>query len=88
MSEGKNTTGKILEVKDGIVIAEGLENLAYNEIVEIQTKDSIVSGLALNLDENSVGIAVLGDYKIIREGDLIKTTGKQLSISVDPGILG
>ncbi len=81
-------TGIVKQVRDGVVFADGLSNVGYNETVLIRTNDGTVAGLALNLDEDLVGIAVLGDYLKIKEGDLVETQGTLLSISVNAGILG
>ena len=81
-------TGIIKQVKDGVVFAEGLSDVGYNETVLIKTGDGAVRGLALNLDEELVGIAVLGDYLKVKEGDLVETQGTLLSINVNEGILG
>jgi len=77
------STGKIKEIKDGVVIADGLSDVAYNELVEIQDSEGKIHlGLALNLDAESVGIIVLGEYSSIGEDDMVTATGKQLAIEV------
>lgn len=81
-------TGTIKQVRDGVVFAEGLSDVGYNETVLIKTSDRAVRGLALNLDEDLVGMAVLGDYLKVKEGDLVETQGTLLSIAVDEHILG
>lgn len=81
-------TGTIKQVRDGVVFAEGLSSVGYNETVVIKTGKGTVKGLALNLDEDLVGIAVLGDYLKVREGDLVETEGSLLSVKIDDGILG
>lgn len=83
-----SNTGTVKQVKDGVVFAEGLSNVGYNETVLIKTTEGVVYGLALNLDENLVGIAVMGDFLKVKEGDLVETSGKLLSIAVDGVILG
>ena len=80
--------GTVVEIKDGVVIAEGLSQVSFNELVEIQTESGVVQALALNLEEMSTGLVVLGDFTRVKEGDLVKTTGKLLSIQVDDTILG
>ncbi|HQG58006.1 MAG TPA: F0F1 ATP synthase subunit alpha, partial [Candidatus Dojkabacteria bacterium] len=88
MSEVKNI-GIVTEVRDGIVVASGLSGVGYNEMVEVHTTSGeLVSGLALNLEEASTGIVILGDFSKIKEGDQITSTGKQLSINVSEEILG
>ncbi|MFA5776241.1 MAG: F0F1 ATP synthase subunit alpha [Patescibacteria group bacterium] len=81
-------TGTIQQVKDGVVFAEGLSDVGYNETVLIKTNEGAVKGLALNLDEDLVGIVVLGNYLKVKEGDLVETHGTLLSINVDERILG
>ena len=86
MSEVKNI-GIVTEVRDGIVVASGLSGVGYNEMVEVHTTSGeLVSGLALNLEEASTGIVILGDFSKIKEGDQITSTGKQLSINVSDEI--
>ena len=82
------STGKIKEIKDGVVIADGLSDVAYNELVEIQDSEGKIHlGLALNLDAESVGIIVLGEYSSIGEDDMVTATGKQLAIEVSNSLL-
>ncbi len=78
-------TGKVREVGDGIARVEGLSNVMLNEMVEFPGG---VIGLALNLEENEVGVVLLGNYRDIKEGDEVKTTGRLLSIPVGKALLG
>lgn len=71
--------GKVLEVGDGVVRISGLPDLAASEMVEFS--DGTL-GVALNLEEDRVGVVVLGEYGTIREGDPVKSTGRILSIPV------
>ncbi len=80
--------GKVIEVKDGIVISDGISEVGYNELVNINTKNGIIQGIALNLEEETTGIITLGDNNLINEGDIVETTGKLLSIKVDKNLLG
>jgi len=84
-STAHTNTGTVREVGDGIARVEGLSNVMLNEMVEFPGG---VFGLALNLEENEVGVILLGDYRNIKEGDEVKTTGKLLSIPVGKGLLG
>jgi F-type H+/Na+-transporting ATPase subunit alpha len=79
------TVGRIIEVGDGIARVSGLPNAAVNELVEFQSGDL---GLALNLDEDSIGAVVLGDIDKVEEGQAVKATGRILSIPVGDGLLG
>ena len=77
--------GTVVSVTDGIVRIHGLADARYGEMLEY-TGDTF--GLALNLEQDSVGAVVLGDYKHISEGDKVKTTGRILEVPVGPEILG
>ena len=81
----EKNVGKIVEIGDGIIKAEGLSDVAFNELVSLPNG---LDGLALNLEEDSVGIVVFGDYKSLKEGDEVKTTGKLLSIPVSENLIG
>jgi F-type H+-transporting ATPase subunit alpha len=84
--KGLNIIGSIIKVDDVIVIADGLDSLAYGEIVMFERTKVI--GMALDLNENTTGIIVLGDAQQLKQGDKIIATGKQLSIDVSAEILG
>lgn len=77
--------GTVLEVGDGIARVHGLSNVMANEMVEFPNG---VIGLAFNLEENSVGLIILGDYLTINEGDEVRATGKLLSVPVGEGVVG
>ena len=77
--------GTVLEVSDGIARVYGLSGVMSGEMVQFP---SGVIGLAFNLEENSVGIIILGDYLTINEGDEVKALGKLLSVPVGPGVVG
>ena len=79
------TVGRILEVGDGIARVSGLPNASVNEILEFESGDV---GLALNLDEDSIGAVVLGNVENIEEGQNVKATGRILSVPVGDGVLG
>jgi F-type H+-transporting ATPase subunit alpha len=81
----RTNTGTVREVGDGIARVEGLSNVMLNEMVEFPGG---VFGLALNLEENEVGVVLLGNYGNIKEGDEVKTTGRLLSLPVGKGLLG
>jgi F-type H+-transporting ATPase subunit alpha len=78
-------TGTVIEVGDGIARAYGLEKAMANEMVEFENGSF---GLALNLDEDSVGIVILGKYRDIREGQTVKRTGRVLSVPSGEGLIG
>lgn len=77
--------GTVLEVGDGIARVHGLTNVAAGEMVEFPHG---IIGLAFNLEENSVGIIILGDYLKINEGDQVKSLGTLLSVPVGDAVVG
>src|ERR1700742_5235556 len=77
--------GTVVTVTDGIVRIHGLADAKYGEMLEFPG-GSI--GLALNLEQDSVGAVVLGEYKHIVEGSEVKTTGRILEVPVGPELLG
>src|SRR5680860_634491 len=79
------TVGRVAEVGDGIARVSGLPDAAVNELLEFE--DGSV-GLALNLDEASIGAVVLGDVDKIEEGQTVKATGRILSVPVGDAMLG
>ncbi len=79
------TVGRVSQVGDGIARVSGLPDAAVNELLEFE--DGTV-GLALNLDEASIGAVVLGDSDKIEEGQTVKATGRILSVPVGDGVLG
>ena len=79
------TVGRVIEVGDGIARVSGLPDCAVNELLEFEDG---TKGLALNLDEDSIGAVVLGDADAIEEGQTVKATGQILSIPAGDGVLG
>ena len=77
--------GFVLELFDGIAKVSGLSDIKSSEMV---TFANGVVGVALNLEEDAVGVIILGDYSKIKEGDEVKATGKILEIPVSDSILG
>jgi F-type H+-transporting ATPase subunit alpha len=77
--------GTIMSVTDGITRIHGLNAAQYGEMLEFPGD---TFGLALNLEQDSVGAVVLGDYKHITEGDTVKTTGRILEVPVGEALLG
>jgi F-type H+-transporting ATPase subunit alpha len=78
-------TGTVLSVGDGIARVYGLDNAQSGELVEFGTG---VRGLVLNLEEDNVGVAIMGDFRAIREGDTVKRTGQIAQVPVGKGLLG
>ena len=83
-AESRNT-GTIVSLQDGIVRVHGLSDAQYGEMLEFPGN---TFGLALNLERDSVGAVVLGDYKHLSEGDTVKTTGRILEVPVGKAMLG
>ena len=77
--------GRVLEVGDGIARVSGLPDAAVNELLQFE---SGTFGLALNLDEESIGAVVLGEVDDIEEGQIVRATGDILSLPVGDGLLG
>ena len=77
--------GRILEVYDGIARVSGLPNAGVNELLEFEGGEL---GLALNLDEDSIGAVVLGEVDPLEEGQTVRSTGRILSIPVGDALLG
>jgi len=77
--------GRVVEVGDGIARVYGLSGAMSGEMVEFSDG---VRGLAFNLEENSVGVIILGDYLRINEGDEVRSTGELLSVPVGDAVLG
>jgi F-type H+/Na+-transporting ATPase subunit alpha len=82
---GTATVGRIAEVGDGIARVTGLPGCAVNELLEF---DDGTKGLALNLDEESIGAVVLGEVDHINEGQAVRATGEILSVPCGDGLLG
>src|SRR5918996_1541839 len=77
--------GRVLEVGDGIARVYGLSGVMAQEMVEFANG---TIGLAFNLEENSVGVIILGDYLDIQEGEEVRSTGRLLSVPVGDELLG
>jgi F-type H+-transporting ATPase subunit alpha len=78
-------TGKVLEIGDGIAQVYGLSNVMAGELVEFENGQR---AQVLNLDENSVGVVILGDYLEIKEGDQVRRVGELVSVPVGRALLG
>ena len=81
----QNDTGTILMIGDGIARVSGLEKCMANELVRFSNGEY---GMALNLEENSVAIVMLGNDEGIREGDTVERTGKVVSVPVGEALIG
>ncbi len=79
-------TGTVLQIGDGIARIYGLTNVESGELVEFEKGN--LRGIVLNLEQDNVGVVLLGDIKDVKEGDTVKRTGKIASINVGMGMLG
>ncbi len=77
--------GKVMEVFDGIAKVSGLSDIKSSEMVTFPNGET---GVALNLEEDAVGVIILGDFSKIKEGDEVKSTGRILEVPVSDNILG
>jgi len=77
--------GTVVEAGDGIARVHGLRGCMYSELLEFPNN---VMGMALNLEEDTVGAIVLGDHKGIREGDEVRSTGRIVEVPVGDGLIG
>ena len=84
-SASVDEVGTVLTVGDGIVRAYGLSNTQYGELVQFE---SGLEGIVLNLEEDNVGIVLLGTSKFVKEGSNVKRTGRIASINVGEGVVG
>jgi len=83
--------GSVIDVGDGIARADGLADVMAMELVEFESGDrdaEEIMGLAFNLEADNVGIIVMGDYTKIEEGDLVRGTGRIISVPVGDGLIG
>jgi len=78
-------TGVVLSVGDGIARVYGLEQVMASELVEFPNG---IMGLVLNLEEDNVGVAIFGEDKYIREGDIVKRTGRIIQVPVGEALIG
>ena len=81
----RTNVGVITTLADGVARVSGLSNVMFNEMIEFPNN---VLGIALNLEEDSVGCVLLGDTSSLKEGDEARTTGKLLSVPVGKELLG
>ena len=77
--------GTVVEVGDGIARIHGLGNCMASELLEFPNG---VMGIALNLEEESVGVMILGDYADIKEGDEVRSTGRIVEVPVGDALIG
>ena len=77
--------GEVIEVGDGVARVSGLENVMSSELVELPNG---IFGMALNLEEDNVGLVLFGESRMVKEGDLAKRTGHVVEVPVGDAMLG
>ncbi len=77
--------GVVVEVGDGIAQVHGLSNVAYNELVEFEGG---IIGMALNLEEDSVGVVIMGNPLVVKEGTEVRSTGRIVEVPVGDTLIG
>ncbi len=80
-----NEVGEVIEVGDGVARVSGLENVVSSELVELPNG---VFGMALNLEDDNVGLVLFGDSSLVKEGDLAKRTGRVVEVPVGEAMAG
>jgi len=94
LAPAKEEVGRVVSCGDGVVQIEGLPNVVFSEMVEITRWPASAEApagkpaLILNLEEYTVGAVILGDDSSIKEGDLVRRTGKVLSVPAGEALLG
>ena len=84
----EQTVGRVAEIGDGIARVTGLSDVMMSEMIEFTTKEGIVNGVVLNLEEDSVGVILLGEYAGIKEGDEVKALKRILEVPVGEALIG
>ncbi|MGC7879470.1 F0F1 ATP synthase subunit alpha, partial [Desulforudis sp. 1190] len=77
--------GTVIQIGDGVARVYGLENCMYSELLEFPGG---ILGMALNLEEDNIGCVILGPYTQIKEGDVVKRTGRIASVPVGDALIG
>ena len=80
--------GRVVEVGDGIARVYGLSNAMAGELVAFETSEGSVMGQVMNLETDTVGAVIYGDYLAVKEGDLVKRTSRLLEVPVGEQMLG
>ena len=80
--------GRVISISDGVARISGLEDAMSSEMLEFETNGNAVFGIALNLEENSIGAVILGDFNNIKEGSIVKKTRRILEVPVGNAMIG
>lgn len=84
----RQNVGLVTEVGDGVAKIEGLSDVQYSELLDFSSSGKNIYGLALNLEQYNVGAVIFGDFTKVKEGDLVKTTGRILEVPVGESLVG
>ena len=89
-AQDTSEVGTVLEVRDGVARIYGLKSAEAGEMLEFTAQETgdVVAGLVLNLEEDNVGAAIMGDYLKLKEGDEVRRTGRLLEVPSGPAMLG
>lgn len=87
-SPKEKTVGRVIRISDGIAAVSGLSTVRMSEMVEFKTADGVVAGVALNLEADMVGVAILGKIEGITEGAEVLATGRILEVPVGEALIG
>ena len=85
LSVDVSEVGEVIEIGDGVARVSGLEKVMSSELVELPNS---VYGMALNLEDDNVGVGLFGESSHVKEGDLAKRTGKVVEVPVGEAMLG
>ena len=80
--------GRVISISDGVARISGLRDAMSSEMLEFETETDKVFGIALNLEENTIGAIILGDFNNIKEGSVVKKTGHILEVPVGNAMIG
>ena len=80
--------GEVLQVGDGVARVSGLSQVGSMEIVEFDTASGKVAGVVLNLEESEAGVVILGEQQAVKEGQVVRSTGRILSVPVGDNLVG
>ncbi len=80
--------GRVISISDGVARISGLRDAMSSEMLEFETETDKVFGIALNLEENTIGAVILGDFNNIKEGSVVKKTGHILEVPVGNAMIG
>ena len=75
--------GEVIQIGDGVARVSGLENVMSSELIEMPNN---VFGMALNLEEDNVGLVLFGETSLVKEGDIVNRTGKVVEVPVGEGM--